>query len=254
MIRVDLFVWLVVGVVLGEREIPHVSAITTAIGNNVAHFPHAIFSWRSDKVARATAVHTDGGLAWLNHRRSLPCMRVVAGDLRGRRIESPSGDATRPTTDKVREAVFNALGSLDVVEGARVVDAFAGTGAMGIEALSRGAAHCTFIERDREALQVLKRNIASLGLENRSSVISIDAVSALSQHGECDLFIADPPYGFSEWASILRNVSATVVVLESDREIAAIDGWDTVRAKKYGRTHVAFLQPADEQSDTVEGA
>lgn len=202
----------------------------------------------------ATAINAGGGLAWLNHRRSLPCMRVVAGDLRGRRIESPSGDATRPTTDKVREAVFNALGSLDAVDGATVVDAFAGTGAMGIEALSRGAAHCTFIEKDREALQVLKRNISLLGLSDRSSVISVDAVSALAQHGECDLFIADPPYGFSDWSSVLRHVKATVVVLESDREIAEVDGWETVRAKKYGRTHVAFLQPAGEQSDTVEGA
>ncbi len=201
----------------------------------------------------ATAVNTGSGLAWLNHRRSLPCMRVVAGDLRGRRIESPSGDATRPTTDKVREAVFNALGSLDVVDGATVVDAFAGTGAMGIEALSRGAAHCTFIEKDRDALQVLKRNIATLGLADRSSVVSVDAIAALAQHGDCDLFIADPPYGFSDWSSVLRHVTASVVVLESDRDIAEVDGWETVRAKKYGRTHVAFLQPAGEQSDTVEG-
>lgn len=205
-------------------------------------------------MAWATAVDADRGLAWLNHRRSLPCMRVVAGDLRGRRIESPSGEATRPTTDKVREAVFNALGSLDVVDGARVVDAFAGTGAMGIEALSRGAAHCTFIEKDRDALQVLKRNIASLGVADRSSVISTDVMSALSQHGDCDLFIADPPYGFSDWAMLLQRVSASVVVLESDREIAEVDGWDTVRAKKYGRTHVSFLQPSDEQSDTVGSA
>lgn len=205
-------------------------------------------------MAWTTAVDADRCLAWLNHRRSLPCMRVVAGDLRGRRIESPSGDATRPTTDKVREAVFNALGSLDVVDGARVVDAFAGTGAMGIEALSRGAAHCTFIEKDREALLVLKRNIASLGLGDRSSVISTDVMSALGQHGDCDLFIADPPYGFSEWIQLLKNVSAAVVVLESDQEIAEVDGWDTVRAKKYGRTHVSFLQPTDEQSDTVESA
>ncbi len=204
-------------------------------------------------MAQATAVNADSGLARLNHRRSLPCMRVVAGDLRGRRIESPSGDATRPTTDKVREAVFNALGSLDVVDGAIVVDAFAGTGAMGIEALSRGAAHCTFIEKDREALQVLKRNISALGLSDRSSIVSVDVKSAVPQHGECDLFIADPPYGFSDWLSVLRHVTARVVVLESDREIVDVDGWETVRAKKYGRTHVAFLQPMGEQSDTVEG-
>jgi 16S rRNA (guanine966-N2)-methyltransferase len=181
-------------------------------------------------------------------------MRVVAGDLRGRRIESPVSDTTRPTTDKVREAVFNALGSLDIIDGATVVDAFAGTGAMGIEALSRGATHCTFIEKDRAALQILRQNIAALGLSDRSSVIAVDVATALSQHGSCDLFIADPPYGFSDWASVLLKVSASVVVLESDREIADVEGWETIRSKKYGRAHVAFLQPAGEQSDTVEGA
>ena len=76
-------------------------------------------------------------------------MRVVAGELRGRKILAPEGKTTRPTTDLAREATFNALGSLDVVVGARVVDAFAGSGALGIEAISRGAVHCTFIERDR---------------------------------------------------------------------------------------------------------
>lgn len=102
-------------------------------------------------MAGSTAIDTDNGLTWTNHRRSLPCVRVVAGDLRGRRIEAPTTEATRPTTDKVREAVFNSLRSMDVVEGARVLDLFAGTGAMGIEALSRGAAHCVFVESDRAA-------------------------------------------------------------------------------------------------------
>ena len=87
-------------------------------------------------MARSAAVDTDNGLARCDHLRSLSVVRVVAGDLRGRRIESPTGDATRPTTDKVREAVFNALGSLDLVDGARVLDLFAGSGAGAIEALS----------------------------------------------------------------------------------------------------------------------
>ena len=95
--------------------------------------------------------------------------------MRGRRIESPPGDATRPTTDKVREAVFNALGSLDVIEGASVLDLFAGTGAMGIEALSRGAARCSFVENDRAAVAVLRRNIDALGLGGRADVVVSDA-------------------------------------------------------------------------------
>lgn len=204
-------------------------------------------------MAGAAAVDADNGLARCNHRRSLPSMRVVAGDLRGRRIEAPTSDATRPTTDKVRQAVFNALGSLEVVEGARVLDLFAGTGAMGIEALSRGAAHCVFVERDRDALAVLKKNIAALGLADRATVLAVDALSAAARQPGIDLLIADPPYGFDQWHELIVDADAALVVLESDRALGEIAGWDTVREKKYGRTHVAFLQPADASDGTVEG-
>ena len=204
-------------------------------------------------MAWPATVDTDNGLTWRNHGRSLPSMRVVAGDLRGRRIEAPTSDATRPTTDMVREAVFNALRSLDVVEGARVLDLFAGTGAMGIEALSRGAAHCVFVERDRDALVVLKKNISALGLSDRASVLAIDAMTAASRQPDIDLIIADPPYGFDQWRDLIIDAQAAVVVLESDRAVGAIEGWDTIREKKYGRTHVAFLQPADVADGTVEG-
>jgi 16S rRNA (guanine966-N2)-methyltransferase len=180
-------------------------------------------------------------------------MRVVAGDLRGRRIEAPISEATRPTTDKVRQAVFNALGSLDLVEGARVLDLFAGTGAMGIEALSRGAAHCVFVERDRDALVILKKNIAALGLSDRTTVLAVDALSVASRQPETDLLIADPPYGFDQWRDLIIDADAAFVVLESDRAIGEIEGWETVRAKKYGRTHVSFLQPAVALDGTVEG-
>ena len=204
-------------------------------------------------MARSAAVDAHDGLSRFDHRRSLPCVRVVAGDLRGRRIESPVGDATRPTTDKVREAVFNALGSLDVVDGARVLDLFAGTGAMGIEALSRGAAHCVFVESDRAALAVLRRNIDALGLADRSTVVAGDAHSLAVHHRAADLVIADPPYGYSTWGRLLANVSSSFVVLESDREIGDVDGWDTVREKKYGRTHVSFLRPRRSADGSVEG-
>lgn len=179
-------------------------------------------------------------------------MRVVAGDLRGRRIEAPISDATRPTTDKVRQAVFNALGSLDVVDGARVLDLFAGTGAMGIEALSRGATHCVFVERDRDALVILKKNIAALGLSDCSTVLALDATTAASRQFDIDLIIADPPYGFDQWHDLLVDADAACVVLESDRAVGEIEGWETIREKKYGRTYVAFLQPADAPDGTVE--
>jgi len=97
-------------------------------------------------------------------------MRVIAGDLRSRRIAGISGDATRPTSDRLRETLFDILASR--IRGATFLDAYAGTGAVGIEALSRGAAHAWFLERSRAALQVLRQNLASLDLEARSSVIA----------------------------------------------------------------------------------
>lgn len=204
-------------------------------------------------MAWSAAINTHNGLSRTNHRRSLPDVRVVAGDLRGRRIEAPVTDATRPTTDKVREAVFNALGSLGVVEGARIVDLFAGTGAMGIEALSRGADHCVFVEKDRSALGVLRLNLKNLDLESRATVVSGDAEHIGAQQRDVDVLIADPPYGYNDWASLLDGVEAGLVVLESDRPVGDIVGWDTVREKKYGRTFVAFLQRAEGPGGTVEG-
>jgi len=171
-------------------------------------------------------------------------VRVVAGSLRGRKIESPRTDSTRPTTDKVREAVFNSLGSLGVVEDATVVDLFAGTGALGIEALSRGARHCTFVERDRNALAVLKENIKNLELEEVTTVVVGDAASLRHAGIECDLLLADPPYSFGDWQGLLDAVKAPFVVIESNDSIGEIEGWETVREGRYGRTTVTFLRPA----------
>lgn len=178
-------------------------------------------------------------------------MRVVAGDLRGRRIESPTGDATRPTTDKVREAVFNALVSLGAVEGARVLDLFAGTGAMGIEALSRGAAHCTFVENDRAALAVLRTNIDKLGVGQRSTVVSGDAASALVGGHTADIVIVDPPYGFADWGRVLANVGDALVIIESGAPVSVPGGWECLRERRYGRTNVAFLRRGHVAGGTV---
>ena len=173
-------------------------------------------------------------------------MRVVAGELRGRRINAPTGKKTRPTTDKAREATFNALGSLGVVVGARVIDAFAGSGALGIEALSRGAEHCTFIERDREALEVLGENLETLGLTDRSTVVRGDAMTNIGLVRNASLVLADPPYEFKQWARFLGEVACDLVVAESDRDMnlesPAITGWEVTRVKRYGRAYVSFLQ------------
>ena len=169
-------------------------------------------------------------------------MRVVAGSLRGRRIVAPAGSATRPTTDKVREAVFNALGSLDLIHDAAVADLFAGSGALGIEALSRGAARCTFVERDRSALAALRENLSALDLHDRTRVVAADALAA-ARSLDVDVVFADPPYDFDRWDDLLAAISAPFVVLESGHELAVPDGWERARSRRYGRTWVTFLEP-----------
>lgn len=139
-------------------------------------------------------------------------MRVIAGRFGGRRLAAPRGAATRPTADRVREALFSMLGSLD---GASVLDLFAGTGALGIEALSRGAAQAVFVERDRLALSALRANLAALGLgaeggEPQVQVRARDAVAALGgaiEQGETyDLVFLDPPYAQAgEWGQGSRR-------------------------------------------------
>ena len=126
----------------------------------------------------------------------------------GRR--APDGLDTRPTTDRVREAVFNSLVSMDLIADAEVVDLFAGTGALGIEALSRGAARCRFVEKDREALRILRANLTDLGLERSSVVLATDVMAAAASLGPCDLVLADPPYQFDAWP---ESVSYTHLTL-----------------------------------------
>ncbi|MFN3254725.1 MAG: 16S rRNA (guanine(966)-N(2))-methyltransferase RsmD [Ilumatobacter sp.] len=168
-------------------------------------------------------------------------MRVVAGELGGRKLVSPEGTATRPTTDRVREAMFNSLGSAGLLDGAVVADLFAGSGAVGIEALSRGAAHCTFVERDRNALRSLDENLATLDLGDRSRVMRSDAVPA-SATLDVDIVFADPPYDFDGWDTLLATVRADMVVTESGREVKPPPGWTARRTKRYGRTWVGFLE------------
>jgi len=126
-------------------------------------------------------------------------MRIVAGIWRGRVVQAPPGDTTRPTADRVRQALFDMLlhapwGGHDAIEGARVLDVFAGTGALGLEALSRGAAFATFIEQDRAALATLRANIATLRAADRSAVLAGDALT-MPDGAPCSLVFLDPPYG-----------------------------------------------------------
>lgn len=174
-------------------------------------------------------------------------MRVVAGSLRGRPIVAPEGMATRPTTDRVREATFNSLDSYGAIDDAVVADLFAGSGALGIEALSRGARSCTFVERDRDALRAVRANVERLGLGDRTAVIAGDVMATITTLRGVDLVLADPPYGFTAWDRLLEALEAILapdafVVLESDRPVALPSGWEELRAKRYGRTWVAFVR------------
>ena len=175
--------------------------------------------------------------------RILATMRVVAGALGGRRLVTPDGTSTRPTTDRVREAIFNSLGSSGVLDGALVADLFAGSGAVGIEALSRGAALCVFVERDRAALRALNDNLDALDLGDRSKVLAADAMSVAGTI-DADIVLADPPYDFDSWDELLGRVTVDLVVAESGTTVTAPAGWTVIREKKYGRTRVTYLERA----------
>jgi len=125
-------------------------------------------------------------------------MRVIAGDARGRRLSAPRGLATRPTLARVRESMFSRLSVRLDFAGLRVLDLFAGTGSLGIEALSRGAAHVTFVEAARPALTALRRNVVALGFSDRVRVLKSEVMRALetlaARHEQFDLVLLDPPY------------------------------------------------------------
>lgn len=169
---------------------------------------------------------------------------MVAGRARGLRLGVPPGEGTRPTSDRVREAVFNALESLDAVVDSKVLDAYAGSGALGIEALSQGAAHATFAETDAAARAQVVANLAHTGLEAEATVVGADG-SGLAARGPWDLVLLDPPYAFDDWPALLAAVATGlsadgVVVVESDREIALTPPLRGIRVRRYGGTVVTF--------------
>jgi 16S rRNA (guanine(966)-N(2))-methyltransferase RsmD len=146
-------------------------------------------------------------------------MRIIAGEFRSRRLKSIAGAATRPTPDRLRETLFDILAAR--IEGATFLDAYAGTGAVGMEALSRGAAYAFFLERHRKALEAIGQNLASLGVERRATVVAGPVLVTLpKQHA--DIVFLDPPYDLEgEYAGVLgvlaENPPAIVVVQHSVR-------------------------------------
>jgi 16S rRNA (guanine966-N2)-methyltransferase len=170
-------------------------------------------------------------------------VRVVAGEFRGRRLAAPRGRGTRPTADRVREALFSMLGD---VSGARVLDLYAGSGALGIEALSRGAESAVFVERDPRAAAVIERNLASLGLEER--IVTQDALRFLAvARGMFDLVFCDPPYDsasrlagpLAERLPAIASEGARIVT-ESDKRTPLELPLPLVTERVYGDTRIAI--------------
>ncbi len=180
-------------------------------------------------------------------------IKISGGELRGRNLHTPPGLATRPTAAKVRQAIFNILAGR--VAGARTADLFAGSGALGIEALSRGAAACVFVENRRDAIQALRRNLTVLGLAGRARVIARDALAAgggWSGAGSLDLILADPPYGQGLVAALIRLCAAqgwlspegVLVIEHAPGERPPEDaGLRLIDRRAYGQTEVSFLTP-----------
>lgn len=168
-------------------------------------------------------------------------MRVIAGTARGRRLTAPPGDSVRPTSDRVREAMFNRLESLDMIRDAAVLDLFAGSGALGIEALSRGAASVVFVDEDSASIRSIKANLETLDMD--ATIHRMNAARFIDSTTErFDLALLDPPYDFADWPELLDDLPAEVAVIESERPIELPSGWSEVKTSSYGRTHVAVVE------------
>ncbi|MGH7064660.1 MAG: 16S rRNA (guanine(966)-N(2))-methyltransferase RsmD [Stellaceae bacterium] len=193
-------------------------------------------------------------------------MRIVGGSHRGRRLLAPSGDLVRPTSDRAREAVFDILshGSFAAngvpFAGAAVLDAFAGTGAFGLEALSRGAAEAVFIEREREALVFLRRNIVALGETGRCRIFPGDATRPPRGDRSCALAFLDPPYASGLAAPALSALAAVgwiasgalaIVEIGAREELVAPAGFTLIDERVYGAACLVFLRSDGAGGDTT---
>jgi 16S rRNA (guanine966-N2)-methyltransferase len=190
-------------------------------------------------------------------------MRIVAGAWRGRALIAPAGQATRPTADRVRQALFDMLshapwGGRDVVEGARVLDAFAGTGAFGLEALSRGAAHATFMEHDQAALAALRGNLAACRAEDRATVLAVDVLAAPAG-AACGLVFLDPPYGRDLVPRALDRLRAVgwivpdaLLVVETGRDDAVPELGTLLAERAHGAARVRIIRNLSRAAGEVE--
>ena len=170
-------------------------------------------------------------------------MRVIAGTYGGRRIDAPTGRGTRLTSELVRGAIFNSVGARFDLQGAKVADLFAGSGALGIEALSRGAQSAVFVESSRTAVATIEKNLARLALEATVQRITVEHWAA-AWHEPLDIVFADPPYDWSGWPDLLGEMvtfPVRAVVAEAARPIHHPD-WKVVSERRHGDTVVTLLE------------
>ncbi len=183
-------------------------------------------------------------------------MRIIAGSARGRRIDAPQGENTRPTHDRVREALFSMIGPY--FDGGRALDLFAGSGSLGLEAISRGVSECVFCDADRRAIAVIQNNIKTLGMHKQSRVYCVKFQQALEMvSGKFDLIFLDPPYDLGYMTPVLekimeRNLLADdgIVFCEirSGSEVEVPEGLNEIKRKKYGMAEVIILEKAKEDA------
>jgi 16S rRNA (guanine966-N2)-methyltransferase len=181
-------------------------------------------------------------------------MRVIGGRSRGRRLRAPLPGGVRPTSDRVRESIFDILGSMGGVEGLRVADLYCGSGALGIEALSRGAAHVVFVDQDRGAVDAVRANLSAVGLDAEPVTVVQAALPGWLGTGATgfDLALCDPPYTFDGWTALLEALPAPLAVLESAEAggAATIElppGWVVARARYYGGTLVTVVRRGESE-------
>jgi 16S rRNA (guanine966-N2)-methyltransferase len=171
-------------------------------------------------------------------------MRIIAGTHRGRRIAAPKGRDTRPTSDRVRENAFNLIGPVDEAD---VLDLFAGSGAMGLEALSRGAATATFVESDRDACRVINKNLDTLDF--RGTVLQQDALRAVtSERRSYDLVLCDPPYGYDHakltphLARLLGDTGLLVYESAGREDPPVVQGLEQRTSRRYGSARLTLFE------------
>jgi 16S rRNA (guanine966-N2)-methyltransferase len=180
-------------------------------------------------------------------------MRIISGEWRGRKLLAPKNDATRPTADRTRETLFSMLASrLGSFEGLHVADLFAGSGALGIEALSRGAEQCLFAEQDREALDALKKNLVALGATARADVRAGSVLTLGPARRSYDLLLLDAPYATGAGSVALDKLNRLgwiapdtwISVETGEKEAVEVAGFDIDAERKVGKAKLTLLRPA----------